>query len=84
MTGTCMTCSYFLTLGHLWGAMGTAGGALNNSHALLCSLHETSMKSAYTREIHDFAKRRKTMDSSSAACTRRKLLGFSSFLKAFL
>lgn len=66
-SGICMTCFYFLTLGHLWGAVGTAGGALNNGHPLLCSSRETSMKAVYTYEIHVFVKRWRTIASSTGA-----------------
>lgn len=73
MTGNCMTCFCFLTLGHFWGAVGSAEGAPNNGHPLLCSLHETSTKPVYTYEIRVFVKWWSSMASRPGASPRRDL-----------
>lgn len=79
-SGTCtrMTCFYFLTLGHLWGAVGTGGDALNNSHPSLRSLHEISVhiqNPCLCQEVEDHGRQPCTFPQDG--------LGFSSFLKAF-
>lgn len=72
-----MTCFCFLTLGHFWGAVDTAGGAPKNNHPLFY-LHETSMKSVYTYEIHIFVKRWRTIASSLRASPRKDLASAAS------